>query len=135
MIFTGASRIVNQAMADITGDGIPEVAIQSDFAMQAANSEGSNWVLQSGGDPTSMAWQGEVVDQWETSHHVQWADADGDGELELFNAPLIGPESLAPTYDQDMASFFWYDKETWDPAPDRRPDSGDHPSDPPGPVR
>jgi hypothetical protein len=60
-----------------------------------------------------MAWQGQLVDQWETSHHVQWADADADGELELYNAPLLGPESLAPAYDQDMASFFWYDQETW----------------------
>src|SRR5262245_66433793 len=30
-------QIVNQAMADIDGDGIPEVAFQSSFAMQAAN--------------------------------------------------------------------------------------------------
>ncbi|MDH3205060.1 MAG: VCBS repeat-containing protein [Gemmatimonadota bacterium] len=112
VIFTGARSIVNQAMGDIDGDGIPEVAIQSSFAMQAENSEGINWVLRSDGQPAG-AWQGEPIDRWETSHHVQWADADGDGNLELYNAPLLGPESLAPAYDQDQASFFWYDTETW----------------------
>src|SRR5205809_7970271 len=33
-------QIVNQAMADIDGDGIPEIAFQSSFAMQAVNSKG-----------------------------------------------------------------------------------------------
>lgn len=113
VVFDGASSIVNQAIADIDGDDVPEIAIQSSFAMQADRSEGMNWVLRSGGNPTNPSWDASVVDEWSTSHHIQWADADGDGTLELYNAPLIGPESLAPTYDQDMASFFWYDQDTW----------------------
>src|SRR4030095_16005299 len=48
-----------------------------------------------------------------TSHHVAWADLDGDGRRELLNAPLIGEKSLAPQYDQDKASVFWYDAKTW----------------------
>src|SRR5262252_10836188 len=40
------TQIVNQAMADIDGDGIPEVAFQSSFAMQAANSAGVNWIAR-----------------------------------------------------------------------------------------
>jgi hypothetical protein len=105
--------IVNQAMADLNGDGIPEVAFQSAFAMQAANSEGLNWIARSQGDPTS-GWEVELIDAFETSHHVAWADLDGDGALELLNAPLIGPASLAPTYDQDSASVFWYGQEGWE---------------------
>jgi len=101
--------IVNQAIADIDGDGTPEVAFQSSFAMQAANSEGINWVARSQGNPAG-SWNAAPVDRWETSHHVAWADADGDGKLELFNAPLLGAGSVAPEYDQDMASFFWYDQ-------------------------
>src|SRR5262245_19022528 len=34
--------VVNQAMSDIDGDGIPEVAYQSAFAMQAEKSPGHN---------------------------------------------------------------------------------------------
>jgi len=104
--------IVNQAIADLDGDGTPEVAFQSAFAMQAANSEGLNWIARSAGDPEGR-WDADIVDRFETSHHVAWADLDGDGALELVNAPLIGPGSLAPTYDQDSASVFWYDQDGW----------------------
>ncbi len=112
VIVSDVSRIVNQAMADLDGDGIPEVAFQTEFAMQAANSEGLNWVARSQGDPTGP-WNAEVIDRFETSHHVVWVDLDGDGALELVNAPLIGAGSFAPTYDQDSASVFWYDSEAW----------------------
>jgi hypothetical protein len=112
VIVADVSGIVNQAIADLDGDGTPEVAFQSSFAMQAANSEGINWVARSQGNPES-GWSAQPVDRWETSHHIQWADADGDGRLELFNAPLLGAGSLAPAYDQDQASFFWYDQATW----------------------
>ena len=112
VIVRDASRIVNQAPADIDGDGIPEVAFQSAFAMQAANSEGINWLARSGGEADGT-WRTEEIDRFETSHHVQWADLDGNGVLELINAPLIGPGSLAPTYDQDSASVFWYDQGSW----------------------
>lgn len=112
VIVEGVSSVVNQAMADINGDGIPEVAYQSQFAMQAENSEGLNWIAMSQGDPT-MPWTTQQIDAFPTSHHVVWADLDGDGELELVNALLIGEGSLAPTYDQDQASVFWYGQGDW----------------------
>ncbi len=113
VIVEGVPSVVNQAIADLDGDGTPEVAFQSAFAMQAANSEGLNWIARSQGAPTG-AWEAELIDRFATSHHVVWADLDGDGMLELLNAPLIGPASLAPTYDQDSASVFWYDQTDWD---------------------
>ena len=113
VIVSDMAGIVNQAMADLDGDGIPEVAFQSAFAMQAANSEGLNWIARHQGDPEGT-WRVERIDAWETSHHVAWADLDGDGRPELLNAPLIGPGSLAPTYDQDSASVFWYAQDGWE---------------------
>ena len=112
VIVPETQQIVNQAMADIDGDGIPEVAFQSSFAMQAANSAGLNWIARHDGDPTKP-WKVEKIDQFPTSHHVAWADLDGDGKKELLNAPLIGEKSLAPTYDQDKASIFWYSANDW----------------------
>ncbi len=112
VIVADMQAIVNQAMADIDGDGIPEIAFQSSFAMQAANSPGYNWIARSQGDPRKP-WRTEKIDTFPTSHHVAWADLDGDGKKELLNAPLIGEKSLAPTYDQDKASLFWYDQKTW----------------------
>ena len=112
VIVAETQQIVNQAMADIDGDGIPEIAFQSSFAMQAANSAGINWIAHANGDPTKP-WKVEKIDQFPTSHHVAWADLDGDGKKELINAPLIGEKSLAPTYDQDKASVFWYSPKDW----------------------
>jgi len=106
VIVSDTMQIVNQAPADLNGDGIPEVAFQSSFAMQAAKSEGLNWIARSQGP--GQPWKAEKFDAFPTSHHVVWADLDGDGKKELLNAPLIGPASLAPTYDQDKASVFWY---------------------------
>ena len=40
VIVTETQQIVNEAMADIDGDGIPEIAFQSSFAMQAGASMG-----------------------------------------------------------------------------------------------
>jgi len=112
VIVSDTPQIVNQAMADIDGDGIPEIAFQSSFAMQAANSAGLNWIAYHDGDP-ARPWRVERIDQFPTSHHVAWADLDGDGRKELLNAPLIGEKSLAPTYDQDKASVFWYSVGDW----------------------
>ena len=112
VIVSDMPGIVNQAIADIDGDGVPEVAFQSAFAMQAVNSQGINWIARSQGDPR-QPWGVEQIDRFATSHHLGWADLDGDGELELVQAPLIGPGSLAPTYDQDNASVFWYGQDGW----------------------
>jgi hypothetical protein len=105
------AQIVNQAPEDLNGDGIPELAFQSSFAMQAAKSEGVNWIARSTG--WGQPWKVERFDAFPTSHHVIWADLDGDGKKELINAPLIGPASLAPTYDQDQAPVFWYGQNDW----------------------
>jgi hypothetical protein len=112
VIVAEMQSIVNQAAEDLDGDGIPELAFQSAFAMQAAKSLGHNWIARSQGDPR-QPWKAEKIDSFPTSHHVVWADLDGDGRRELINAPLIGEKSLAPAYDQDKASVFWYDSRTW----------------------
>jgi hypothetical protein len=99
--------LVNLAAADIDGDGIPELAIQNEFSMVASKSPGLVWLLQHQGDPRGL-WKATKVDQLITSHHVAWADVDGDGKKELINAPLIGPKGLAPKFDQDKVSLVYY---------------------------
>jgi FG-GAP-like repeat/Aldos-2-ulose dehydratase, beta-propeller domain len=101
------NRMVNMAAADIDGDGVPEFAIQSEFSMVAADSPGLVWVLHHDGDPRNP-WKISKVDQKITSHHIAWADIDGDGKKELINAPLIGPKSAGPTYDQDKVEIDYY---------------------------
>ena len=107
VIITDMKSMVNMAAADIDGDGIPELAIQNEFSMVAAKSPGLVWVLHHQGDPREP-WKAVKIDQLITSHHVAWADVDGDGRKELINAPLIGPKGLAPRYDQDVVSLVYY---------------------------
>lgn len=101
------SGLVNMAAYDIDGDGIPELAIQNEFSMVAAKSPGLVWLLQHQGDPRGP-WKATKIDQLITSHHVAWADVDGDGKKELINAPLIGPKGAAPRFDQDSVSLVYY---------------------------
>ena len=108
----GMPGIVNFAAADLDGDGIPEIAFESAFAMAAASSEGLVWLATHAGDPRQK-WTTQQIDKFPTSHHIAWADIDGDGRKELINAPLIGAKSLAPTYDQDKAPLFFYRQGDW----------------------
>jgi hypothetical protein len=99
--------LVNMAAYDIDGDGVPELAIQSEFSMNAAQSPGLVWIIEHQGDPR-QPWKIHKVDQLVTSHHIAWADVDGDGHKELINAPLIGPAGKAPKYDQDKVPMVYY---------------------------
>lgn len=112
VIVADTRQIVHQAMGDIDSDGVPEIAILSGFAMQAANSQGLTWIARHQADPR-QPWKVERIDAYPTSHRVTWADLDGDGRTELVNAPLIGPKSLGPTFDQDRAPVFWYRPSDW----------------------
>ena len=75
-------------------------------------SEGLVWVARHEGDPRQK-WTTKQIDKFPTSHHLAWADIDGDGKKELMNAPLVGPKSAAPTFDQDKAPIFFYRPTDW----------------------
>jgi len=104
--------LVNLAAHDVDGDGIPELAVENEFSMVAAKSPGLVWLLRHQGDPR-QPWRAEKIDQLTTSHHVGWADIDGDGKKELINAPLIGPKGLGPAYDQDQVPLVYYHAGEW----------------------
>lgn len=103
--------LVNAAAHDTDGDGVPEIAVESEFSMVAANSRGLVWLLRHQGDPRKP-WKPQPVDELTTSHHVGWADIDGDGVKELINAPLIGPKALAPRYE-DRVPLVYYHTRDW----------------------
>ncbi len=98
--------LVNMAAADIDGDGIPEIALENEFSMIAAQSPGLVWLLKHQGDPREL-WKPIKVDALITSHHVAWADIDGDSTKELINAPLIGPKAVAPKYEDHVPLVYY----------------------------
>jgi len=108
----GMPGIVNFAAADIDGDGIPEIAYENGFSMSPKTSEGLVWVMKHKGDP-KQAWETQQIDKFPTSHHIIWADIDGDGKKELINAPLVGMNTPGPPYDQDKAPIFFYRQNDW----------------------
>jgi len=103
--------LVNLAAHDVNGDGIPELAVESAFSMVAAKSEGLVWLLEPQGDPRGR-WKPRQIDALTTSHHLAWADIDGDGNKELINAPLIGPKALPPRYE-DRVPLVYYRSADW----------------------
>jgi hypothetical protein len=102
---------INVAAGDLDADGIPEIALETGFSMVAAKSQGVVWVLHHDGDPRGL-WKATKIDEIPTSHHIAWADLDGDGTKELINAPLIGAKALAPKYE-DNVSLFYYRPGDW----------------------
>jgi len=102
---------VNMAAADIDGDGIPAIAVETGFSMVAAKSQGIVWLLRHDGDPRNL-WKATKIDEIPTSHHIAWADVDGDGKKELINAPLIGTKALAPKYE-DNVPLLYYRQGVW----------------------
>jgi hypothetical protein len=111
VLINNISAPVNMAAADLDGDGIPEIALETGFSMVAAKSAGLVWLLRHDGDPRGL-WKATKVDEITTSHHIAWADIDGDGKKELINAPLIGAKALAPKYE-DNVSLFYYRQGDW----------------------
>ncbi len=99
--------LVNMAAHDIDGDGMPELSVENEFSMVAAKSRGLVWLLRADGDPR-RPWKAFHVDELTTSHHVAWADVDGDGRKELVNGPLIGPDALAPDYDDQVPLVYYH---------------------------
>ena len=101
------SGLVNMAAHDIDGDGIPEISFENEFSMVAAKSRGLVWLLRHQGDPREP-WKSTLIDELTTSHHVAWADVDGDGTKELINAPLIGADALGPKYEDNVPLVYYH---------------------------
>lgn len=107
VMIQGMNGLVNMAAHDVDGDGFPEVAVENEFSMVAAKSPGHVWLLKHDGDPRKP-WRRFKLDALITSHHAAWADVDGDGHKELINAPLIGPNALAPKYEDHVPLVYYH---------------------------
>lgn len=99
--------LVNMAAHDLDGDGFPELALENEFSMVADKSQGFVWLLKHSGDPR-QPWKALKIDALITSHHLAWADIDGDDRKELINAPLIGPKALAPKYEDRVPLVYYH---------------------------
>jgi hypothetical protein len=93
-----APRMINLAVADVDGDGIPELGLAYEFGTNPNSRTGKLAILKSTGDPTAL-WTQTEIDAVPTSHRVRFADIGG--QKILIDAPILGPNSRDGFADPD----------------------------------
>lgn len=96
-IVEGMRRMISVAADDLDGDGVPEIALATDFGQTDETSLGRVFLLEHRGDPAEL-WDAKEIDRLPTSHRLGFADIDGDGRNELINAPLAGEGARQPDF-------------------------------------
>lgn len=111
VVIGNQKHMINCAAWDFDGDGIPEIALATEFANEAKNSIGIVSILHHQGDPREP-WSITEIDRLTTSHRLRWADIEGSGKKVLVNAPLTGPKAEAPEY-RGAAPLVFYRPGEW----------------------
>src|SRR5262245_6486796 len=106
VIAGGMAGMINVSAYDIDGDGIPELALAQGFTTNAKTSTGIVSIVTHGADVTAP-WTLKEIDRVPTAHRLRWIDADGSGKKWLVNAPLIGPDAVAPDYKSPVSIAFY----------------------------
>ena len=111
VIVSGRKEMINLAVADIDGDGIPELLLAEGFSMNPAESAGNIWLLHHQGDPRAP-WSMRLIDQLPTSHRLRAGHFGPGATIGFVNAPLAGPHSTAPDY-RDAIPLVLYHAGDW----------------------
>lgn len=106
-IITGPDRapgVISSAARDVDGDGWAEVAIAYDFAMNEPL-KGKLGLASRGSDPDGP-WEFRPIADIGSIHRLRWGNIQpGDEFPELIVAPIFGPDSKPPTYQQSRAAI------------------------------
>jgi aldos-2-ulose dehydratase/isomerase family protein/VCBS repeat protein len=98
----------NISLAPLFRRGYPSrgVALATGFSLEDSTSGGGLWWAT---PPASsdLEWPLKWIGRLPASHRLRWADLDGDGRLELVDAPLLGPGAHPPDYAVG-APLTWY---------------------------
>ena len=103
VIASGLTGMINLAVAD------DQIVLAYGFSMVYANSKGIVAVLKPNGDPR-QPWTLTEIDRLPTSHRLRLANIDG--KKVVINAPLIGPNAVAPEY-RDHVPLVYYKPGEW----------------------
>lgn len=89
----------NISLAPLFGKGNQHqgVALATDFSLDDSTRGGNLWWAAPPASPDTE-WPLAPIAQLPTSHRLRWADIDGDGRMELIDAPLLGRGARAPDY-------------------------------------
>jgi hypothetical protein len=103
VIASGLTGMINMAIWN------NQIVLASGFSMVAANSRGIVSVLKPNADPR-QPWTITEIDRLPTSHRIRIANFDG--AVVFLNAPLIGPNAVAPDY-KDHVPLAYYRPGEW----------------------
>ena len=95
------------APADLTGDGLPEIVLASDFGL-GRSTDGGTLTLFERGATLSEPWTGRVIGAEPTAHRLYWAELDGSAPKELLVSPILGRGAVEPLYDQSAVELVAY---------------------------
>jgi len=109
VIAADRAGMINLAAHDLTGDGIPEIALAEGFSTRPDRSAGIISILRHMGDPKAP-WSIQEIDRVPTSHRLRWINLDSD--VWLVNAPLAGATSQPPEY-RGNTPLYAYDSDDW----------------------
>lgn len=87
------------APMDIDRDGDADFAIGTDWQPNNTKSGGAVGWLESPEDPRDTWTYHPILEPEPTVHRMHWADWDSDGAAELIVAPLKGPNSSGPKFE------------------------------------
>ena len=99
----------NISIAPLFREGYPArgMALANDFALEDSTRGGDIWWGEPGPSPDSE-WSLRLLGQIPSSHRLRWADLDGDGRVELLDAPLLGRGAKDPDYKVG-APLTWFE--------------------------
>ena len=111
VIVGGQSHMINMAIYDVDGDGIPEIALATEFSNRPPQSKGVVSILTHDADP-DKPWSVRKIDEIPTAHRLRWVDIDGSGKKVLVNAPLAGSKGDTPDF-RDTVTLVMYRPGEW----------------------
>lgn len=97
LLTTRTRNNIDLAAYDLDGDGKLELAVASEFDLNASRKGGRLQWFQRGADVTSE-WTGHDFAALPTAHRLRWTDWDGSGNKELVVVPILGEGATAPGY-------------------------------------
>ena len=106
VIIKDVPRTINLDVFDYDGCGTPEIAMGHNFETAPEKSIGNVLILKSGSDPR-QPWTSREIDRVPTVHRIRWIDLKGDGRKVLLVAPMIGVNSVAPDYADNVPIYLY----------------------------
>jgi hypothetical protein len=122
VILEGQTKPDNVCFAphDIDGDGRLDFALGADWTVNPREGGQIAWIRQ--GEKPGEPWTLHPIGEEPTVHRISWIDLDGDGQVELLVAPLMGRDTTRPHFQERGVRLLSFEipkdplKDEWKPT-------------------